>query len=106
MEDDPRTSAYLVSFAAAGDYAAAAALDIAPPPARLSRVFMLFECLRGAGEAARCAAEARGELGAAVARAGGPFRRPGPGDGMAVLEWGGMRVVRAGHDGEGCVAAA
>ncbi|PNH09025.1 Ubiquitin-60S ribosomal protein L40 [Tetrabaena socialis] len=76
----------LVAFADPADYQAAADLHVSPAPDMLVRLFMLFERL-----AAPVAV--RGCLAAEVARVG-VLRREGAA--LAVLEWGGMQVVRPG----------
>ncbi|PNW80422.1 hypothetical protein CHLRE_07g317050v5 [Chlamydomonas reinhardtii] len=75
----------LISFADPLDYQAAAALEVTPAPDVCVRLFMLFERL------AAPAAGACGDLGAEVVRVG-VLRRQGCS--LAVLEWGGMEVVR------------
>jgi hypothetical protein len=92
MEDGGRALAHLMTFAEARDFADSARLAVHPPPASVHRVFMLFECLTCPRDMAGCTAEARGDLGAVVRRAGGRFAAPSRG--LAVLEWGGMKVVR------------
>ncbi|KAG2434620.1 hypothetical protein HXX76_007515 [Chlamydomonas incerta] len=78
----------LISFADPADYEAAAALEVLPAPDVCVRLFMLFERL------AAPVAGACGDLGAEAARVG-VLRREGCS--LAVLEWGGMEVVRAGR---------
>ncbi|KAG2422703.1 hypothetical protein HXX76_015867 [Chlamydomonas incerta] len=77
----------LISFADPADYEAAAALEVTPAPDVCVRLVMLFERL------AAPVAGACGDLGAEAARVG-VLRREGCS--LAVLEWGGMEVVRAG----------
>ncbi|KAG2487521.1 hypothetical protein HYH03_013802 [Edaphochlamys debaryana] len=81
----------LLSFAAASDYQAAAALSVSPAPDALVRVFLMWERL--AAPVAAC-----GSLEAEAARVG-VLRREGAR--LAVLEWGGMEVVRPRAEGAG-----
>ncbi|GFR44077.1 hypothetical protein Agub_g5237 [Astrephomene gubernaculifera] len=74
----------LISFADPRVYQAAAALHVVPEPDVLVRLFMMFERLSAP-------VAVRGELAVEVARVG-VLRREGAR--MAVLEWGGMEVVR------------
>ncbi|GFR44079.1 hypothetical protein Agub_g5239 [Astrephomene gubernaculifera] len=74
----------LISFADPRVYQAAAALHVVPDPDVLVRLFMMFERLSAP-------VAVRGELAGEVARVG-VLRREGAR--MAVLEWGGMEVVR------------
>ncbi|PNH08295.1 Mitogen-activated protein kinase kinase 2 [Tetrabaena socialis] len=76
----------LIAFADPADYQAAAELQVVPVPDVLLRLFMLFERLP-------MPVVVHGCLAAEVERVG-MLRREGAA--LAVLEWGGMQVVRQG----------
>jgi hypothetical protein len=95
MEPHP---ACLVAFVPPAHYAAAAPLALSPAPASSLRVFMAWEALGSAAQVAAARAAARGSVEATVAAHGGRLVRAQRG--VTMLEWGGMRVVRAQGGGQ------
>jgi len=91
MEAHP---ACLVAFVPPAHYAAAAPLALTPAPASCLRVFMAWEALGSEAQVAAARAAARGSVAATVVAHGGPLVRAA--QGLTMLEWGGMQIVRAG----------